>query len=399
MINKIVERITLTKEDIHGMINDAMKEKTTPDTNIEEQVSPLYTKIPAEKQPEFVEFVDSMPENLRIQFFKFVQSLSESEIKLYASKFKTLKTVEDLNDVSYKPYQKLWDTYVGQAIGKGELFISYMVDGAVVQGSSMSYDIDDRGKHYEVKSLDTLKVDGSVDYGNIRPGAEGKVSRFLFTKQLMNYYTLVKELKQPETRAAIMSLGSKEDMENLYNIIDKISVLKPKGGDVLDSPGDIPVSMMSNVYQSLLLLHKIKALPLNKNITTSRIAIKGSSIDSQYWISPEDANDIAAAAGKDTQVHIKVGNAVTDETKEGKIILSDFLNHPFVTSPNSFIDGLTEIKNRFFGEKAGLVYFYKGTTYVSKNMDEFATIESSQDSYRFGLKSRYSAYKHVEAQR
>ena len=49
----------------------------------------------------------------------------------------------------------------------------------------------------------------------------------------------------------------------------------------------------------------------------------------------------------------------------------------------------------FFGDKNGLVYFWQGKAFVSQDMSEFATIESSQDGYRFGLKDRYQGYKYI----
>jgi hypothetical protein len=361
----------------------------------------LYNSLPSDdKKTQFIKFIDNIPSALRKEFANTVRTLNASENKQFAKFFKSLKTVNELDGVSYKPYQKLWDTFVGQAIGKGELFISFAVDSAVVQGSSESFDIDDAGKHYEVKSLDILdSKSGKFKTGNIRPGTEGKVSKYLFTKQLMEFYILVRELQQPEIRDNVMSLGSEVAMKKIYDVIDIISTIKPKGGDVLQSPGDVPASMMNTVYNSAIVLHKIKSLPLNKDVTTSRIAVKGSNLDAQYWISPEDAEDITKASGKNKQINIKVGSVVDDETKEGKIILTNLFNHPFVINPKTFTNGLYEIKMSFFGNKSGLVYFYQGETKVSTKMEEFATIESSQDGYRFGLKSRYKGRPYIEAQK
>jgi hypothetical protein len=156
---------------------------------------------------------------------------------------------------------------------------------------------------------------------------------------------------------------------------------------------------MNNVYNSAIELHKIKTVPLKKDITTSRIAVKGSKADSSYWISPEDADEITKSAGSSKEVKIKVGSAVSDESKEGKIILTDLFNHPFVTNPKIFTNSLSAIKDTFFGGKSGLVYFYQEVTYVSKDMSEFATVESSQDGYRFGLKSRNKGKAYIEDQR
>lgn len=370
------------------------------DHSITDDYAMLYGLLPKDKKIKFDLFISTMPNNLLIEFKQMTKRLKLAEAKILAKFFKSLKSVNELNGVEYLPYMNLWETYVGQAIGKGELFISFAVDKAVVQGSSQSFDIDDAGRHYEVKSLDVLdSKSGRYKYGQIRPGAEGKVSKYLFTKQIMDFYALIRELQQDAIRDSIMTLGKADAIQKIYTVIDAVSTVKPKGGDVLEAPGDIPASMLDNVYNNVLKLHQIKTLPLNKDVTTSRIAVKGSRKDASYWISPEDAAEITSAAGKNKNVVIKVGKPVDDESKEGKLLLADLFNHPFVKDPKSFTDGLYDIKKAFFGAKAGLIYFLNGKTLVSPDMSEFATTESSQDGYRFGLKSRNKGKAYIENQK
>jgi len=360
----------------------------------------FYTNLDSSKKIEFEDFISTMPSNLLISFKGTMSTLSKQEIVLFSDAFKSLATVAELNKKDYKPYQKLWDTFVGQAIGKGELFISFFVKDAVVQGSTESFDIGVGSEHYEVKSLDILdSKSGKIKAGNIRPGAEGKVSRFNFTKQLMEFYTLIEELQSPDIRANVMSLGSTSAMKIIVDIIDSVSTKKASGDLITITPGDVPMGMLDQAYKAILQFHdKVGSTSLNKDVTTSRISIKGSSIDSQYWITPEDAKTLASAAGKNQDVNIKVGSAVTDESKEGKIVLADLFNHPFVKDPKNFTSGLKEIKAAFFGDKAGLIYFFKGITHVSSDMSEFATIESSQDGYRFGLVDRYKDKEYIQDQ-
>jgi hypothetical protein len=371
-----------------------------PKVEQEKEFKLFYALLTEEKRAKFDMFIATMPINLLAEFKKTMYSLKLDTAKKFALFFKSLETVNELNKVEYTKYMELWETYVGQAIGKGELFISFAVDKAVVQGSSQSFDIDDAGRHYEVKSLDVLdSKSGRYKYGQIRPGAEGKVSKYVFTKQIMEFYTLIRELQKEETRDVIMTLGKPEAINKIYSVISSVNTMKPKGGDVLEAPGDIPASMLDNVYNNAVLLHKIKTLPLNKGVTTSRIAVKGSKSDSAYWISPEDADEITSNAGKDKQVTIRVGNPVDDETKEGKLVLADLFNHPFVKNPKTFTDGLYDIKMAFFGDKAGLIYFLNGKVMISANMSEFATTESSQDGYRFGLKARNKGKAYIEKQK
>ena len=393
------DEIEFLEEDEFYDINTALITEAS-DESLAPEFSVFYDLLTTEKQGKFDAFVATMPINLLAEFKTTMKGLTLDEATSFAEFFKSLENVDTLNGVKYNKYMKLWETYVGQAIGKGELFISFAVDNAVVQGSSESFDIAVGNKHYEVKSLDVLDTgSGRYKYGQIRPGAEGKVSKYLFTKQLMEFYSLVKQLKEPDTRAAVMSLGKKDAMTKIYNIINAIAIVKPKGGDPLKTPGDIPASMMDNVYNNALILHEIKSLPFIKDITTSRISVKGSNVDASYWISPEDADEIAKTAGKEKSVNIKVGAAVSDENTEGKIVLVDLFNHPFVKNPTTFTDSLYEIKTAFFGDKDGLIYFFNKETVVSSNMAEFATTESSQDGYRFGLKSRNAGKAYIEDQK
>jgi len=359
----------------------------------------MYNALPANKKNKFIDFLQTMPDNLFLEFRKTCDGLTTAEISAFAKKFKTVKSVEDLDNQSYKAYQKLWDTYVGQAIGKGELYISFLVNNAIVQGSTESFDIGDGNNHYEVKSLDILDAkSGKFKAGNIRPGAEGKVSRYAFTKQLMDLFTICSSLKNPEIKSGVLMLGDTKALQKIVDIYESIPTEKGEGAPLTQTPGDIPKGILTKVYEAILQLNKIKNLPLNKNVTTSRISVKGSGADSADWIAPDDVDDIVAVAGKDKEATIKVGAPITDESKDAKILLVDLFNHPFIKSPKAFTQGLAQIKLAFFGGKAGLIYFSNGVTYVSSDMSEFATIESSQDGYRFGLKSKYQSYPYIQAQ-
>ena len=74
------------------------------------------------------------------------------------------------------------------------------------------------------------------------------------------------------------------------------------------------------------------------------------------------------------------------------------MNRSFIKEPKNFISGLEAIKKEFFGTKTGLIYFQNGDTKVSSDMSEFATIESSQDGYRFGLKNKYTTRVYIQKQ-
>jgi len=351
-----------------------------------------------EKIPLLVKFLDEIPYNeLKRQTISFLGTLSDAEAKKYAEAFKSLPNVPALEGKRYLDFKPLWDLNVEKAMGRGELYIAFMVKGAVTQGSSESFDVAVGNKHYEVKSLDAGE-EGNV--GSIRPGAEGKASRHpYFTSPLMSLASTIHALKDPEIQSSILALGKTAKMEKILEIINNTSTVRPKSGNpIMETPGDVPISVMGGLYNAAVKLNKEAKGALNKDVTTSRIKIKSSTKDAMYWITPDDIDDIAKAAGKDKEATIKVGVKVTDETKDAKILLSDLINHPFVKNPELFTQGMNKIKQSFFGDKAGLVYFLKGITRISAKMAEFATTESSQDGYKFDLKAKYTKWDHVQKQ-
>jgi len=377
------------------------KKSTSSDTgsaNILATAKKFVNHLPEEKHDMLVKFINDIPyDELKVATANFLNSLSDANAKKYAGAFKSLDSVEKLQGKRYLDFNPLWDLNVEKAMGRGELYIAFMVKNAVAQGSSVSYDIAVGSKHYEVKALDVGK---KGDIGSIRPGTEGKASRHpYFTTPLMTLASTIFALKDPEMQTSILTLGSTSKLQTILDIVNKTSVTRPRtGAPIMETPGDVSISVMGGLYNCAVELNKLRSNALDKDITTSRIIIKSPTKDSAYWIAADDVDNIAKIAGKNKAVSIKVGTPITDETKDAKILLTELLNHPFVKTPSYFTDGLTKIKQSFFGDKAGLVYFLRGMVYVSPNMAEFATTESSQDAYRFDLKSNYSKWPHVQNQ-
>lgn len=354
--------------------------------------------LPKEKHELLVKFIEEIPyESLQQSTIDFLASLKGTVAKKYADSFKTLPNVKRLNSEQYTDYKPLWNLNVEKAMGRGELYIAFRVNGAITQGSSASYDVAVGSKHYEVKSLDAGE---EGNRGSIRPGAEGKASRHpYFTNPLMSLAGTIHAMKDPELQDAILKLGNPEKMQKVLDVINNTPTVRPKSGNVItETPGDVPISVMGALYKAAVALNSLRRGATGKGVTSSRITVKNNDTDATYWITPDDASDIVKAAGKDKSATIKVGARVTDESKDAKILLVNLINHPFVKKPSFFTEGLSKIKEQFFGDKAGLVYFLKGVTLVSDTMSEFATTESSQDGYKFDLKSNYTKWPHVQEQ-
>jgi len=371
------------------------------DARIPGELNNFYNALPEEKRPEFVEFIENMPKNLLNSFKQGFRSLTPLNITKAVEAFKSLDSVENLINQNYKEYQFIWDIFVPQAIGNGELYISFMVKKAVVQGSSKSFDIEDGNKHYEVKSLDVFSTKtGKTKIGVVRPGTESKVDRHsYFTNPLTSLASIIYNLQDESLKSSILELGDLDKMETILDIINKTSVVRPEAGELIsENPGNVTTRLLNGLYKAAVELNKESKDALRKDITTSRISINSATINATYWVTDQEIEDIIASSESDKPVSIKVGVAVNDETKDAKSLLVDLFNHPFVKNPDRFIEGLNKIKETFITNKDGLVYFLQGKTLMSKDMSEFATVDSSMGVYRFGLKTKYKKYEIVTKQ-
>jgi hypothetical protein len=369
--------------------------------------SEFYKNLSAEQKKLLPLFIIDIPlGQLANSVTKLLVSLKGAEAKKYAKAFKSIVDIKSLTTSAvtnnYTNWKPLWDLNIGGAMGRGELYIAFMVKDAVAQGSSQSFDIETSQGKYEVKSLDSYNTEGKRNIGMIRPGAEGKISAHpYFTKPLLDLVGCITDLKNPKIKNDLEDLSkTSEELKKVLAIVEKTSVVTPeKGIPIINKPGDIARSVMSGLYEACLELKKINIdLLLNKDIPRSRITIKGNNNQATYWITQDDVDDIARVAGKDKDASIKVGSLVTDESTNVVILITNLFQNEFVQDPNKFTDGLSRIKKSFFGGKAGLIYFLKGDVKVSDDMSDFATIESSQDGYKFDLKDKNKNLKHIEAQ-
>jgi len=380
------------------LLENSINEKLdlVEDVNTDAVVANFVKKyISKNKQKLFNEFWNNIPSGrvLRPSFISLIETSTPGEKKRLGAAFKTVEQVDSLDNTPYTDFIKLWKIQ-GDGCGPGELYIMFRVNDARMQGPGESFDIESGGKKYEVKALDTGE---SGKAAMIRPGAEGKISRFpTLVKPLAEFFGLVSALKDPKIQTSILTLGDPNALQKILTIINDIKSNRPskklKDVRIVDTPGDIPISIMDSAYKGMLAL-KGKRIP--KDITTSRIKVKSNTKDSSYWITPDDVDDITKSAGKDKEITIKVGNRITDENKEAAVLLVDLLNNRFVKNPDAFLQELSNAKNTFMmgGDKSGIIYFKQNKINVKESLKDFATIEFSGDALKFDLKTAKASYK------
>jgi hypothetical protein len=243
---------------------------------------------------------------------------------------------------------------------------------------------------YEVKD---------INIGTIRPGKEGKISQYSISKEIFDIFKIIYTIQQDsELQESILTLGDSAVLKQILKVVNKVATTGERTG-VFIEPGNIATGNLNSLFNSLVELNEFtKQSLIKKDMTTSKIKVRSSSKDATFWIPDEDIDDIINGSGKDKEVTIKVGTQVTDESKDAASLLIDLINHPLVKTPIKMVDEFKKIKNAFFGDKAGLIYFKDKKVNIDTNLDKFATVSISQDNYRFALANPDTKYPFIKLQ-
>jgi len=219
MIDKILESISLTKKDIHGMINDAVKEKSVK-TSIQVPESLQKKLIENGKEADFNTFKENLPGGASTKAIEaFLNRLTSEEQDEFVKMLYSKDSIADItsNDYSSGVGSKLYDLEP-KGIGKAELLLATLIRNSKVSGGGESFDLTVGNKKYEVK-----------DYRNypnsraIRLGTKGKVTRFLFWQEINKTLNVVNDLVVSNGIQFIQDEDLKKLILDVYSRIDMIS--------------------------------------------------------------------------------------------------------------------------------------------------------------------------------
>jgi hypothetical protein len=279
--------------------------------------------------------------------------------------------------------------------------ISWVIVDAVTQGSSESFDIDYQGKHYEVKALENADAGGKWKYSSIRPAKYGLTGNFTFFDKWGAFWTdLVTPYYDNKLRQDVISITEnktiQEKITKALDALERIPRVTSKGNPLPNV--EMTHRIFNDFYENIKEIHKFLPKSVKDTADVNRLAVKTVSTDAQYWIDKDDVDDITKAAGTGKEIGIKVGKKITNETKEARIWFSKLLNYEFVKDPKKFVSELKSIRDGFSIGKAGLIYFYDGTCFISTGMDDFYTSNITSGQFRFDLKNKVPGKNYAYAQ-
>lgn len=318
--------------------------------------------------------------------------------------FKSKKDLESILNIDLKSgiYARMYNIRPS-GTGPGEILISWYVEGAMFQGGTVSYDIDYNGQHWEVKSLITSK---STTPESIDPANYGKIANYKFTQQFQSFFeSIIDPYYDNKLRDAVIGLTDNKTvatkLTEILDIVESIPRYTASGKNLLSkSIGEMTPLLFDKFYNGITQIHGKLPKSVTDTAKASRIAVKTSTTDAQYWIDPDDVNDITKNAGKDTEISIKVGAKIDDENKEAKIWLARLMNSQFIKNPKYFIDNLKSIRDGFSEGKEGMIYLTYGKFNITYGMDDFFTSSITRATFRFDLKGlkKFANFKYAQEQ-
>jgi len=384
------------------------KKKESATTDISAYPKSLITKLTkAGKLEKFYEFVKSIPggdapDKVSDGISRIcVNKGSEDSLVTLFKSGTSLKALTKINPED--GVNKMLFNVRPSGTGPGEVLIAWSIDGAAFQGGTVSYDIDFKGQHWEVKSL--IDPDGNAPR-SIDPAKYGKMSNFKFTRKFQAFWgDILLPYYENKLRDSVLELSDNEAVKakliKILDVLETIPTTTVDGSTSLEYAGEITPTIFNKFYNGITQIHNLyKGATIKDAAKSSRISVKSNTTDSQFWIEPDDVEDITKNAGKDKEVSIKVGAKITDENKSAKIWLSKLMNNEFIKNPKIFITELTSIRDNFGNGKEGIIYLTKGKFNLSNGMKDFFTSNITRSTYRFALKdqAKFANYAYQKEQ-
>jgi hypothetical protein len=231
------------------------------------------------KRDKFDFFMENLPQGVVNSFWNVVSNeMTTSDREEFIHKLASESSVRAYSASEYTSGigKKIFEIIGDNTVGRGEVFIAWLVDGARPQGPSKSYDIQIKDSKYEVKDYSKPQQQSK----SIRLGTKGKVTQFKFwneiistirqvdrlatTLQELNTVTsisdrLVEELEYFQTRGSEILSGklSLTDQAHLTALYAELSELK-----IYDS--DYTHVVVRGPYKEPVKLH-IESIDLNNN--------------------------------------------------------------------------------------------------------------------------------------
>ena len=340
-----------------------------------------------------------LPNDIITQVMSIYSQLSNNEQTEFNKNFRKHSIESYVNQEGWKAFENFfYVTVIGKTrggMGNGEIAILLGVKDSM-PGGTRTKDIVMTNGEWEVKELKDQKFDAA---------SSGLANKFSLTRTIQDFYT---DLVNP-----IATIG--DPYESLKHLVDKssaeelkklIRIFETRFESAIDpdmfSKLEWKKTAMHNWYEGFKELHDVfYKTNLDTTVKDTRLTVNSDGNTKSYWISDEDADQIKLSSGEDEAADVYVGDEVDNINTNIVIWFNRLERHEFIKSPQNFLFQLNGIKNTFFDELLGLIWFdhRNPQPHIAKR-EEFVIDTLSQGKYRFTLKSAKASqgYEYIQGQ-
>jgi len=391
-----------TDSDYHKL-GEVLSEMTDLDAaSIQRIVERAQTGNIISEQEETVNMIDrfdsiGLPADVNSQLIQIYQRLSTTESDEFGKNFRA-HTIESFVNGGWRAFKKFFLVNVGGArggMGNGEVALLLGVKDSK-PGGTAQHDIVMSNGEWEVKELKSGKFD---------PAREGLASKFELTSKIEDFYKNIvvplNEIGDPyESLKHMVEPSSIESLKKL------IMIFETRFSEAIDADKlasyEWKKSAFHNWYEGFKELHSIfYKTKLDTDVKDTRMTVDADGQKQSYWISDDDAEEIRLAAGEDDTADIYVGEPVNNENTNAVIWFKRIERNEFVRNPKQFVFELDTIKNSFFQNILGLVWYnYRDPQPHIGLPNNFVIDNMSQGRYRFVLREAPASqgYPYIQEQ-
>jgi|LULU01.1.fsa_nt_gb hypothetical protein len=342
-----------------------------------------------------------LPADIIQQVVSIYNTLDPGEKTAFNKNFRTHTIESYVNGEGWKIFEQFFSvTPISPrgGMGRGEIATLLGVKNSMPGGTRTKDIIMPGNLEWELKEFG----DSSSLFD---PASSGLANKFKFTKIIQQFY---EELVDP-----IATIG--DPYESLKDLVDKDSAEELKKlirifetrfesaiGKDMFAKLEWKKTAFYNWYEGFKELHDIfYKTKLDTDVKDTRLTVNQDGNKNSYWISDDDAEQIGLSAGEEAPAVVDIGKAVDKLNTNIVIWFKRLERQEFVKNPQSFIFELNIVKNQFFNDIEGLIWFYNNNPrpHIAKR-EEFAIELLSQGRYRFTPKFASSAqgYEYLQKQ-
>jgi len=251
------------------------------DLVIEKPIDELLSRIPLDAKKEVLKFL----------------AKEEVDEEHFMDRLGTYSSIQELQANYHLEMEDAFsrDVFIIQpkGLGMGEVWIAWLVEGAVISGGGESFDVLSNGVQYEAKAYNffphykTKQLQLGKYEGVWRLGNAGAMSNFTFVKHLTHAVDLISELYA--TPSAHIP-----ELKEVLDIVGEIERLSPKYGMAADfSRGEVSKKKMRMMFKVIHMLNNYVAKHHGDYDIVTFAASTPGNPNMAFKIKPATAKEIA----------------------------------------------------------------------------------------------------------